>query len=362
MRYNLPYLFYLYLPKILAIIFIPIIKWKSGDDSHELNDSTKQYHIAPVKTKNKRVFLLIYIISLLEVIQENGDLLVYYYGRVGYIKWLVDKKSLLIIFIPLLCCLILKSNLFKHHILALILGLIGTFIFNFCRFTLGFSTIEDYPFHLLYIFFSFILSLAFVLIKYFMIRFVMISPYLFLFYNGIFNILNSFIWILLEYFLVTNLPEPELFEKNERNYFYNNYVEIFTFFIGKGKEFYIYFCLMLILLFAYYTLNALTIYNFNLYLIIIVETSIPIDTDLIEIFYRTVFLPGKILTRVLFQTIGYIIIMIAALILNEIIILNFLGFNKNISSSNELDGEGSLTLIQDSKGNTENKSDSDSEN
>ena len=91
---------------------------------------------------------------------------------------------------------------------------------------------------------------------------------------------------------------------------------------------------MFILSFFYYIISALTIYNFNLYLIIIVETCLPIDVDMIMIFYdNNLFNKEKILTRVLFQSIGYIIIIISALILNEIIILNFLGFNENILSN-----------------------------
>ena len=345
LKYNLPYLFYLYLPKILAILFIPIIKYKNGGDSYEANIISKKY--------KKKMFLLIYIISLLEVIQENGDLLLYYYERIGPIKWLVEKKSGLIIFVPFLSYFILKVDMFNHHILALVLGFIGAFIINFCRFPLGFSTLEDFPFHLLNIFFSFVLSLAFVLIKYVMIKFIFISPYLFLFYNGIFNIINSFIYILLEYVIVVNLPDH--FEKENNyhaNYFANNYLEIFTLFKGKEKDFYIYFCLILIFLFFYYIISALTIYNFNLYLIIVVETCVPIDNDMIEIFYKEdVFNAGNILTRVLFQCIGYIIIIISALILNEIIILNFLGFNKNIrlniTSRSTLDFENSLELEKD---------------
>ena len=322
LKYNLPYLFYLYLPKILAIIFIPIIKSKSDVDFTE-------------EKNNKKMLLLIYIISLLEVIQENGDLLLYYYERIGLIRWLVEKKSGLIIFVPFLCYFILKNGLFKHHILALILGFIGVFIINFCRFPLGFSTLEDYPFHLLNIFFSFILSFAFVLIKYVMKNFFITSPYFFLFYNGIFNILNSFICILLEYVLVENIPEFSGKELDYNgNYFSENYGGIFTFFKDQDKEFYIYFGLMFILLFVYYIISALTIYNFNLYLIIIVETCLPIDNDMIEIFYKEeVFNRDKILTRALFQCIGYIIIIISALILNEIIILKFLGFNRNIRLS-----------------------------
>jgi hypothetical protein len=301
------------------------------------------------------MLLLICIISLLEVIQENGDLLLYYYERLGSIQWLIEKKSGLIIFVPFLSYFILKVDLFNHHILALVLGFIGTFVINFCRFPLGFSTLEDFPFHLLNMFFSFVLSFAFVLMKYVMVKFIIISPYLFLFYNGIFNIVNSLIYVLLEYVIVVNLPDHFEEENNYHgNYFANNYLGIFTFFKGQEKEFYIYFCLMLILLFAYYIITALTIYNFNLYLIIIVETCLPIDTDMIEIFYKDeVFNEGNIIKRVLFQCIGYIIIIISALILNEILILNFLGLNKNIrlniTSRSELDVEGSYTLRKDTK-------------
>jgi len=341
LKYNLPYLFYLYLPKILAIIFIPIIKSKSDVDFTE-------------EKNNKKMLLLIYMISLLEVIQENGDLLLYYYERVGNIKWLVEKKSGLIIFVPFLCHFILKNDLFRHHILALILGFIGAFIINFCRFPLGFSTLNDYPFHLLNTLFSFILSLAFVLIKYVMKNFFITSPYLFLFYNGIFNILNSFIYISLEYIIVENIPDFSGKEKDYHgNYFAENYLGIFTFFMEQDKDFYIYFCLIFILLFVYYILSVMTIYNFNLYLIIIVETCLPIDNDMIEIFYRhDVYNKEKILTRVLFQCFGYIIIIISALILNEIIVLNFFDLNENIRLSislrSRLEAMKSIDLVTDS--------------
>ena len=169
------------------------------------------------------MFLLIYIISLLEVIQENGDLLLYYYQRIGTLKWLVEKKSGLIMFVPFLSYFILKIDLHKHHILALVLGFIGAFITNFCRFPLKFCLLKDYPFHILNIFFSFLLSLSLVLIKYVMIKFIIISPYLFLFYEGIFCIINSVICILLEYIIVINLPDDPL--KNEdKNYFISFFI------------------------------------------------------------------------------------------------------------------------------------------
>ena len=177
---------------------------------------------------------------------------------------------------------------------------------------------------------------------------------MFLFYNGIFNIISSFIYILLEYVVVVNLPyDPKKEIDYKGNYFVDNYKGIFTLLKGQKSEFYLYFFIIFILLFAYYIISALTIYNFNLYLIIIVETCLPIDNDMIEIFYKdNVFNKGKILTRALFQCIGYIIIIISALILNEIIILKFLGFNKNIRDSitfrGKLEVEGSIDLERNS--------------
>ena len=351
LKYNLPYLFYLYLPKLLSIIFIPIIKYKTEGDSHENNKLSKQYHIISIQKNKKKMVLLICLISLLEVIQENGDLLLYYYERMGSIQWLVEKKTGLILFVPFLCYFILKTDLFSHHILALVLGFIGAFIINFCRFPLGFSILSDFPFHLLNIFFSFVLSFAFVLIKYVMMKF-MISPYLFLFYNGIFNIINSFIYILLEYAIVVNLPyDSNNKDDYEGNYFNENYLGIFKLLIGQEYKFYIYFFIIFICLFFYYIISTLTIYNFNLYLIIIVETCLPIDNDMIEIFYKEVNNEENVLKRSLFQFIGYIIIIISALILNEILVLNFLGFNKNIrsniSSRSKIDFEEPFVLPND---------------
>ena len=262
------------------------------------------------------------------------------------IAWLVEKKNGLIIFVPFLCYLLLKIDLFNHHIVALVLGFIGSLITNLCRFPLGFSKIEDYPFHLLNIFFSFLLSLAFVLIKYVMTKFVILSPYSFLFYNGLFNIINSFLYILLEYFVVERLPFYPKDDDYTGNYFAENYLGIFRLLKGQELKFYQYLFFIFVLLFAYYIIIALTFFNFSPYLIIIVETCLPIDTDMIEILYKRdeVFNQGSIPTRILFQCIGYIFIVIAALILNETLILNFLGLNKNIrlniSTRSRLDVDG----------------------
>ena len=225
------------------------------------------------------------------------------------------------------------NNLFKHHILALILGFIGGCIINICRFTLGFSFVEDFSFHLINSLFSFLFSLSIAITKYIMIKYIVLSPYYFLFYDGIFCILNSFIFTLVIYPLQLNLPNYNIkLEEEEENEFYfsNNYLQIITIFIGHSWNFYIYFLLMIILLFVYYIIKTYTLFNFSPYIFILVETFLPIDNDFISVILKqNIFNEEKIIKRTIIQSIGYLILLFASLIMNEIIIFNFFGLNKN---------------------------------
>ena len=358
LRYNLPHLFYLYLPKVLSILLIPIIKFntKGETDSEEKNIVLRNYHFI-VKNKNRKKFiLLIFLISLLEVICDNGGCVLYYYQRIEYfdkphIGWLIEKKSLYIIFVPILCYFILDKKIYKHHILALILGFIGVCIINICRFTLGFSNVQDFPFNLLNALFSLLTSLSLVIIKYIMTRFYILSPYNFLFLDGIFCIFNSFIYTLVIYPLVINFPNynNKLDEQIENdNYFSNNYLHIFTIFIGQSLDFYIYFFLNIIFLFIYYILNSYTIYNFSPYLFILIEAFLPIDNDFILLILKQIGDREKIIKRTIIQSIGYFILFFSSLIINEIIIFNFCDLNTNtfdtISFRGELDSSSMKEL------------------
>ena len=354
LRYNLPHLFYLHLPKVFSIFLISIIKLntKGEADSEEQNIVLRNYHIIARHKNRKKFLLLIYIISLLEVVCDNGDCLLYYYQRIDYLKeeeenrlgWLIEKKSLYIVFVPILCYFILDKKLYKHHILALILGFIGACIINICRFTLDFSHIQDFPYHLLNAFFSLLLSLSLVIIKYIMTKFLIPSPYNFLFIDGIFCIFNSFIYTLVIYPLVINLPNLnknlEELEENE-HYFSNNFLQIITIFIEQNWQFYIYFFLIIILLFIYYVINTYTIYYFSPYIFILLEALLPIDNDFIALLFKTLPDKEKIIKRTIIQSIGYLILFIASLIMNEIIIFNFFDLNSNtfdtISTRGELD-------------------------
>jgi hypothetical protein len=244
------------------------------------------------------------------------------------------KKTVNIIFVPIFSYLILDKKIYKHHSLALFLGIIGGIIVNFCRFPLGFSYLSEYPFHLLNIFLSLLYSLALVLIKHIMIKYIILSPYLLLFYDGIFCIIISIFITLLEYFIVPKLPKVEGEEKafGNNNFFYNNFIEIFKIFEQDENKFYVLFFLSMALSFCYYISNIYIIYHYSPFVSILLEIILPIDSDILDylVFNSTNdHIPDEILKRFLFQMIGYIIIFIASLILNEIIVLNFCGLNTN---------------------------------
>ena len=194
-------------------------------------------------------------------------------------------------------------------------------------------------------------------------KYIFLSPYLLLFYDGIFCIIISLLLTLLEYFIVPKLPKVDNEDKNfgNNNFFYNNYVEIFTIFYGQEvKSFYALFFVSMALSFCYYISNIYIIYHYSPFVSILLEIILPIDSDILDYLLfnsANYHIPDEILKRFLFQMIGYIIIFIASLILNEIIVLNFCGFSSNIyvnilaRTKNE-----SLILL-----NVNNENDSDNE-
>ena len=137
LKYNLPYLFYLYLPKIFSIILIPIIKFKTKSETDLVernNIGTKKYHEIKIHEYGKKILLLLCLVSFLEVLNDNIDCLVYYYQMKEEIKWLLEKKTGYILFIPIFSYFLLNKQLYKHNLLSFILGFAGAIIVNVCRF------------------------------------------------------------------------------------------------------------------------------------------------------------------------------------------------------------------------------------
>ena len=70
-----------------------------------------------------------------------------------------------------------------------------------------------------------------------MSKFLIKSPYIFMFYDGLFCLINSFLIILLLYPLIINLPDYNAnidADKENKNYFYNNFYGIIAFLLDKN--------------------------------------------------------------------------------------------------------------------------------
>ena len=349
MKYNLPLLFYYFLPKIFSIIFIMIVKIKTKEESSKtaLNKVTRRYHLLIEHDNKKKIIFIIYLISFLEVLFKAGDSLLMYLQKIGKINYLIEKRAGFIIFVPLFSYFILDIKLYRHHWLALVISLIGVIIITVSRFILQFSFLNEILYHLLYILITSMFAFSLVLIKYLMSKYFIVSPYTFLFYDGIFCIINSFITaLILEYPIVMNIKDSK-FNKyliNENNnYFRNNLFEIITMFKEQDSLFYISFSLAFVSSFGYFIFNALTIFHFSPYLNVLTDFITPLLYDILNFFFLDDNKESKNIKRYIYLIIGFLIIIFGALILNEIIILNFLGLSDNTYS--KIAYRGSLDFI-----------------
>ena len=326
--YNLSFLIYYFLPKFLSLIILIIIRYKNKNELiSDNNKLLRRYHFSIEKENRKNILLLIYIISLLEVIYKMDDYLLYYLVKIETIKVLIEKRTGFIIFVPLFSLYILNKRLYKHHLIALIFTLLGAMIILITRFILGISIKENIIYHLINIFFSSFFSLSLVLIKYLMIKYI-ISPYNFLLYDGIFCVINSLFSLFLEYPFVYFIDKNR--NKNINNYFSyylkKNYAGLYRIFIGKEPLFYLSFFITFIASFLYFVFNVLTIFNFSPYINVLTDFLTPF---LLSISYFIFFPSTRNKKKFILELIGYIIIFFGALILNEIIVLNFWGLNEN---------------------------------
>lgn len=374
LKYNVPLLFYYFLPKVFTVIIPLFLKFFSKSESQDeyKNISMRRYHSIAQHENRKKILFIIFFISFLEVVYKVDDSLLYYLKKVNIINELVEKRSGFIISVPLFSYLILNKKLFRHHIFALIIAVIGALFINCCRFPLGFSSSGDFLYHILNILFSFVFSLSLVLIKYLMTKYLIsfISVNMFLFYDGLFCLLNTLICGLLEYVIVVHISDGNntlLYGQNE-NYFSNNYSEIFLIFKDQDWRFYIYFLVAFVASFCYFFLNIITLYYFTPYINVLTDFMTPFFTTLLTMIFiepdeghnkedRT--------KKYIFEFIGYAILLFGALILNEIIIFNFFGLNidtvSTIRQRGKLDSIDFQNIIPNNNDNNDNNSEGELE-
>ena len=189
----------------------------------------------------------------------------------------------------------------------------------------------------------------------------LIDPYNFLFYDGLFCIVNLIaICPFLEYYFVINIDDEKENEKlkgENDNYFRNNYNGIFQIFDDQDWKFYISFCISFIASFFYFIFNVVTIFYFSPYLNVLTDFLTPFLLNILDFIF--VNNDDKSAKTFILENIGYGIIIFGALILNEIIIFNFFGLNENtysnISDRGKLDCKVIEELVPNDETDVENE-------
>ena len=341
LKYHTPLLFYYFFPKLFSFFCIIIMKYKTKGESNEntQNIMLRRYHLSVQAENSKKILLIIYLISLLEVIYKEDDSLLIYFQKIETIQTLIEKRTGFIISVPIFSYFILHKVPYRHHYFAIFLSIIGCLFINISRFFWNDnSSSKDGLYNFINILFSFAFALSLVLIKYLMVKFV-ISPYTFLFYDGLFCILNLVICTCIEYFIIVNIDDNDNENKNEN--FWSNNFGIFSFFFNEASEgFYIGFFLSFFASFGYFICNVLTIDHFTPYLNVLTDFITPFLLFIIYLFY-----PKDGNSNInkfnYYEFIGYIIVLFGASILNELIILNFFGLNvdtySNISNRSDIE-------------------------
>ncbi len=283
---------------------------ENNRDTKKTSKKVISYELIYNKTsvKNNK-FIYLFLISLLEFVARSTDLLyLLIIGkipiRIGQVNWLIsiDIFSRIII-----SRIILKTKIYRHHILSIILTIIGLFSMSVCAFK---AIIEDelnnWPYFLFIIGKYIILPLEDVINKLLLTDEFLLPHYL-MFYRGIFNF---FMLGILSVSVFLGLVKFSYFEQFTTDQEIR--MQILQKVIFAILSFFRAFCLLKVIdIFSPQHVSFLYT-TFSLY----------------QLFKcRNKSHDGKELTAI--DAIFLLIIILGTLIFNEIIILNFFGLNKN---------------------------------
>ena len=221
-----------------------------------------------------------------------------------------ERRLYYLFFLPLFSKFILKSDIFSHQIVSLIISYIGT-IFLYIPIIKEFTT-DDILINILKLVVSIFNSLVFVLIKILTNKYYL-SPYLCQLYLGFFSAIFTFIG-----YLIFSLIKEGNISIITDSFNFSDIDNILLFIIFYTGIF--------VFGIIYNTLLFLTIYYFTPTLLMITDIINPL---LIWIYSLVIKEKEEFLSNIIMKSIGYSIIIFGSLIYNEIIICNFFGFNKN---------------------------------
>ena len=218
-----------------------------------------------------------------------------------------EYRMYFFIFLPLLSKYILKIDIFSHQILSLIISIIGMILLFIP--TLTKIGTDDILYNVLLFFRTISQSLNLVLIKLITQNYYL-SPYLCLLYLGIFSSFFTFIG----YLIYSLIKEGNLsIITNSFNFSEMNGLLVL---IIVGIFFFVT---------LYNILTILTIFYFSPNLLMVTDIISPI------LFWILLIIKGEKEESyvIILNIIGFMIALFSSLLYNEIIVLNFCGFNKN---------------------------------
>ncbi len=268
---------------------------KSDNSVKYIYKKTRKY-----KIKIKLIFLIV-ILAILTAIYEIFD------G--SYLdNNIFGLEFIFFIFTPIFSRIILKEDIYKHHYFSLTIGIVGIIIISIPVWLV--VSINDIKLIILNFLAALSYSLFFVIIKYVIQEF----------YISIFKIclivnLLSILFVFLGFMI------HSLIEYNDLSYF----EDIFEFSnIENTGLFILFFILAFLFSVISEVLLLLVIFYFSPILLISTEIISPF---LLWIFYTIK--DGESMPDIIIYPIGYLIVVFASLIYNEIIIFNCWGLSKN---------------------------------
>ena len=292
------------------IYFISYFRQKTDKrkEFNNLNNDNKnnniniEYIYNETSFNNSNKFMILEVI--LALLSKIRYFLIYYYCE----KNIFNERLYYMFYMPLFSKLILKENIYKHQCLSLMISIIGMILVIIP--TCIILEKDDILPNLINLFNGGINPLFLVIIKY-MYNVYYISPL----YTGIVYGIISLIFTMLGYIIYSLIKYHDLS-------FFNN---IFDF---EEVENYSYIIFLYIITFLFLiilqSLTFLSLIYFSPVLIIVTEIISPMLLWTVKTIEK-----GEWESIYIFYPIGYIILLISSLIFNEIIILNFYGFNNN---------------------------------
>ena len=302
----------------------------------EANETSSSYSIEyiynnPLKINNLKKFSILFIMSLFVNIniffhfisfkenKENKE------NTENTENNVFEPRLFFLILIPIFSKIILKSELYRHQFLSLFISIIGIFILLIPT-ALKIKEKSEIIINILVFVSAAISSIYLVVIKHLTHKY-FLSPYLCLFYIGIF----SFITLLVGYIIYYSI--------NDNDY---NFIDNF-----RDESFIssLYFILMFIFCLILNVLTFLVIYFFSPTLLMITDIISPI----LSLIYKGIITEEKNFETldIILIIIGYSIVLFFSLIYNEIIICNFFGLNRNTKKFLEREQRNELSSIID---------------